>query len=119
MMTLYNLSADDAFIQFEQPDGVGDKILWRSEMQTEEGEAVGIGSGHCVKLDAAENFFCSFTIELDGRVTLAGHGVQLTEPALSTFPITGGTGEFEGVHGEFETKPVEDRARYKYVITYR
>jgi hypothetical protein len=55
-MTLYNLSADDAFIQFEQPDGVGDKILWRSEIQTEEGEAVGIGSGHCVKLDAAENF---------------------------------------------------------------
>jgi hypothetical protein len=45
--------------------------------------------------------------------------VQLTEPALSTFPITGGTGEFEGVHGEFETEPVEDRARYKYVITYR
>jgi hypothetical protein len=118
-LTVYNLASDDAFIQFEQPGGVGDKILWRSEMQTESGMPIGLGSGHCVQLDAAADHFCSFVIDFDGRGTLAGQGVQLTEPERSVFPITGGTGEFEGVTGVFETEPVENRARYKYVIRYR
>ena len=118
-MTVYNLSSDDTFIQFGQAHGIGDKIIWRSAVETEAGEALGIGSGHCVKLDAAENYFCSFLVELDDRGTIAGHGIQRTEPQVSLFPIIGGTGEFEGIVGQIETQPVEDRARFKYVITYQ
>ena len=118
-MTVYNDASGDTYQSFGHADGIGDKILWRSNMQTEDGEVIGVGSGHCTQLDAEKNFFCAFTIDLDGRGILAGQGVQLTEPAPSTYPITGGTGEFEGVTGSIVSMPVEDRARFVYEISYR
>lgn len=118
-MTIYNDASGDAYLSLGQTDGVGDKIIWRSNMQTEDGDVIGFGSGHCTRLDAEKNFFCAFTINLDGRGILAGQGVQLTEPTPSTYPITGGTGEFEGATGSMVSMPVEDRARFVYQITYR
>ena len=117
-LTVYNLSSGDAYIEFEQPNSIGDKILWRSDVQTLGGESLGIGSGHCTRLDADANFFCSFTVTLDGRGIIAGHGIQRTEPLESTFPIIGGTGEFEGIVGEIKSTPIEDRARFRYDMTY-
>lgn len=118
-MTVYNDASGDGYISLDQTDGLGDNILWRSNMETEAGEVIGVGSGHCTQLDSERNFFCSFTIDLDGRGILAGQGVQRTEPIPSTYPIIGGTGEFEGVTGSMMSRPVEDRARFVYQITYQ
>ena len=117
-MTVYNVSSDDTYIAFEQPGNIGNKILWRSDVQTEEGLSIGLGSGHCTQLDDEENFFCSFVVDLYGRGRIAGHGVQLTEPEESTFPIIGGTGEFKGIVGEIRSRPVENRARFVYEMKY-
>ena len=118
-MTLYNDASADGYVSHEKTDGLGDKILWRSDMLDVDGDRVGTGSGHCTKLDADENFFCAFTIQLDGRGIISGHGVQLTEPTVSTYPITGGTGEFEGITGEAESWPNEDRSKFIYDLEYR
>lgn len=118
-MTIYNDASGDGYIAFDRVNGIGDKIVWNSEMQTEAGERVGTGSGHCTQLDAEKNFFCSFVIDLDGRGMLAGQGVQQTEPAPSMFPIIGGTGEFEGATGTMVSMPIEDRARFIYEISFQ
>ena len=117
-MTIYNDASGDGYIAFDRVNGIGDKIIWNSEMQTEARERIGTGSGHCTQLDAERNFFCSFVIDLDGRGMLAGQGVQQTEPTPSTYPIIGGTGEFEGVTGEMVSMPIEDRARFIYEISF-
>lgn len=117
-LIVYNNATGDTYISANQANGIGDKILWRSEMQTEAGEAVGIGSGHCTQLDSEENYFCSFVINLTDRGIISGHGVQRTEPLNSTYPITGGTGEFAGISGEMTSRPVENRARFIYEINY-
>lgn len=117
-LTVYNDAQGDAFVTFDQPGKVGDKTLWRSEMQTKDGTVIGIGSGECTRLDAVGNRFCSLVIDLDGRGMIAAQGVQLKELPESTYPITGGTGEFAGIVGQLRSKPVEDRARFMYVIEY-
>lgn len=118
-LIVYNNASGDTYISTDQADGIGDKILWRSEMQTEAGEALGTGSGHCTKLDSEENYFCSFVISLKDRGIISGHGVQRTEPLNSTYPITGGTGEFAGVSGKITSRPIENRARFIYEIEYK
>ena len=118
-MTVYNDASGDGYISFDRLNGIGNKIVWHSEMQTEAGDRIGTGSGHCTQLDADKNFFCSFVISLDGRGTLAGQGVQQTEPTPSTYPIIGGTGEFEGVTGTMVSMPVENRARFIYEISFQ
>ncbi|MEL6724614.1 MAG: hypothetical protein AAFP81_12155 [Pseudomonadota bacterium] len=118
-LTIYNDAAGDAYLRFEQADGIGNKILWRSDMQTEAGDVIGTGSGHCTQLDADQNYFCSFVIDLDDRGIIAGQGVRRTEPMPSSFPIIGGSGEFEGVTGTMISRPVEDRARFVYEIEYQ
>ncbi|MEO0606684.1 MAG: hypothetical protein AAFY82_00525 [Pseudomonadota bacterium] len=118
-MTIYNVSSDDSYVTLGGTDGIGDKILWNSEVQTESGDVIGNGAGHCTQLDAEQNFFCSFVITLDDRGKIAGQGVQRTEPLKSTFPILSGTGEFEGITGTMYTRPVEDRARFLYELDYQ
>ena len=118
-LTLYNDASGDAYLRFDQENGLGNKILWRSDMQTKAGDVIGTGSGHCTQLDADQNYFCSFVIDLDDRGIIAGQGVQRTEPMPSTFPIIGGTGEFEGITGRMVSRPVEDRARCIYESTYQ
>ncbi|MEL6861955.1 MAG: hypothetical protein AAGL11_08960 [Pseudomonadota bacterium] len=117
-LTVYNDATGDAYIQLEDTRGIGDQILWNSDMQTEDGTAIGTGSGHCTQLDSDQNYFCSFVINLTGRGIIAGQGVQLTEPLESTFAITGGTGEFVGITGQMTSTPVENRARFVYEIDY-
>jgi hypothetical protein len=118
-MTIYNDASGDGYLAFGLNNDIGDKIVWHSDMQTEAGDVIGVGSGHCTQLDAEKNFFCSFNIELEGRGILAGQGIQQTEPTPSTYPIIAGTGEFEGATGTMISKPVEDRARFIYEISYR
>ena len=118
-LTVYNDATGDAYVRLEQAGGVGDQILWNSDMQTEDGTVIGSGSGQCTQLDSDRNFFCSFVINLADRGIIAGQGVQLTEPLESTFAITGGTGEFEGIAGKMTSTPVENRARFIYEIDYQ
>ncbi len=118
-MAIYNDASGDSYIRSGEEGGIGNQIFWNSDMQTEAGEVIGTGSGHCTQLDADENFYCSFIITLTDRGTIAGQGVQLTEPLDSTFPITGGTGEFEGITGSMHSRPVEDRVRFIYEIEYQ
>lgn len=117
-MTIYNVSSEDAYIEHGQAGGIGNKILWNSDVETKDGDVIGLGSGHCTQLDAAENFFCSFVVHIFERGMIAGQGVQRTEPLVSTMPIVGGTGEFEGITGTMQSRPVEDRARFIYEIEY-
>jgi hypothetical protein len=118
-MTIYNDASADGYVTVGAENGLGDKILWRSEMQTEAGRAIGTGSGHCTKLDTKENFFCSFTIEVTDQGLIAAQGVQLAEPQASTFAITGGTGAFAGITGEMIARPIESRNRFVYDIAYQ
>jgi hypothetical protein len=118
-LTVYNDARGDRYVSLSAEDGIGNQILWHSDMETEAGDRVGTGSGHCTKLDPDETYFCSFNIALDGRGIIAGQGVQKTEPQTSLYPITGGTGEFEGISGTLLSRPVEDRARFIYEIEYR
>lgn len=118
-LTIYNDASGDTYLSAGQTGGIGDKILWRSEMQTFEGDPVGLGSGHCTQLDEDQNFFCSFVIDLNDRGMIAGQGVQRTEPMPSVFAITGGTGTFAGIVGDMISYPVEERARFVYEINYR
>ena len=118
-LTVYNDASSDRYVSLSAENGIGNQILWHSDMQTQAGDPIGTGSGHCTKLDTAENHFCTFNIELDGRGIISGQGVQRTEPLDSIYPITGGTGEFEGISGTLRSRPVEDRARFIYEIEYR
>ncbi len=118
VLTVYNDAKDDVYVKLGQPGNVGDQILWHSDIQLADGTKVGTGSGKCARLDDAGNHFCSFVIELDSRGTLAGVGVQRTEPAISRFPIVGGTGEFRNIRGEIRSWPVEERARFLYEIEF-
>lgn len=118
-MVIYNDSTADSFIRMEQKHGIGDQILWNSTVETLEGDVIGDGAGHCTQVDAAKNYYCGFVVHLEDRGRISGQGVQRTEPFESSFPITGGTGEFEGIVGEIKSTPVEDRARFVYEIEYR
>lgn len=117
-LTVYNDARGDAHVASGQPGKAGARILWHSEMQTEDGTVIGIGSGECTRLDAAGNRICSVVVDLDGRGMIAALGVQRPEPRESVYPITGGTGEFAGIAGQMRSTPVEDRARFKYVFEY-
>ncbi len=118
-LTIFNDASSDRYVELSAENGIGNQILWHSEMQTPAGEPIGTGSGHCIKLDAQANHFCTFNIELEGRGIIAGQGVQRTEPLDSLYPITGGTGEFAGASGTLRSRPVEDRTRFIYEIEYR
>lgn len=118
-LTLYNDARNDSFVALAQPNNAGDMIIWHSDMQTEDGRKVGTGSGTCTRLDQRGNYFCNFVIDHNGHGILAGSGVQRTEPEPSVFPITGGTGHYQGVTGTMTSIPVENRKRFKYDIDYR
>ena len=118
-LTVYNDAVGDAYLSMDKEGGIGNQILWHSNMETEDGAVIGTGAGHCTRIDAADNYFCTFNIELHDRGIIAGQGVQRTEPLTSTYPIIGGTGEFEGISGQLASRPVEDRARFVFEIKYR
>ena len=117
-LTVFADASHDSFLQTEQSEHIGDKIIWNSDLETESGERIGTASGHCTQLDAAKNFFCSAVIDLEDRGLISWQGVQRTEPEESTFPLNGGSGEFAGIMGELHSRPVEDRARFRYEIEY-
>lgn len=117
-LTVYNEATGDSYVRLSQANGIGDKILWNSDMQTADGRVIGTGAGHCTQIDADRNYFCAFIIDLTDRGMISGQGVQKTEPLESSYPISGGTGVFEGIVGEIRSKPVEDRARFIYEVEY-
>jgi hypothetical protein len=118
-ITLYNVATVDRFVELNQDGGVGNMILWHSDMEDERGNKLGTGAGTCIRLDPAGNHMCNLTIHHDGRGILNASGVQAVEPKTSTLTIIGGTGDYQGATGILESTPVEDRARFRYEIDYQ
>jgi hypothetical protein len=118
-LTLYSLATGDSFIESGREGGVGDMILWNSELQDEQGNRVGTDAGACIRVDAGGNHVCDIILDHEDRGLMNLSGVQLAEPRTSTLTIVGGTGAYEGITGVVESTPVEDRARFRYEIDYR
>jgi hypothetical protein len=118
-LTLYSLATGDRFVEFGRQGGVGDLILWNSELQDAQGNKVGTDTGSCIRVDAAGNHLCNIVIDHAGHGKMNFNGVQLTEPQISTLTILGGTDDYEGATGVIRSTPVEDRARFRYQIDYR
>jgi hypothetical protein len=118
-LEVYSVATADSFAKFGQPGGVGDEIFWNSELQDRAGTRVGSNAGACVRLDAAGAHLCTFIVRHDGHGILTFFGVQEPEPAPSEIAITGGTGAYQGATGRVVSTPVEDRARFRYLIDYQ
>ena len=100
------------------PDGIGDQILWNSALEQADGTVVGTNAGQCVRVDAAGNFVCTMTLDQTGVGQLVFSGVQVVEPGTSELMITAGTGSYAGATGVILSTPVEDRARFRFEITF-
>lgn len=118
-MTLYSLATGDHFLEFDRKGGIGNMILWNSELQDEAGNKIGSDTGSCIQVDAAGSHLCDIILDHEGRGWMVLNGVQLVEPETSTLTIVGGTDEYEGITGKIQSTPVEDRARFKYEVDYR
>lgn len=51
-MTLYSLATGDHFLEFDRKGGIGNMILWNSELQDEAGNKIGSDTGSCIQVDA-------------------------------------------------------------------
>jgi len=117
-LTVWSAAEGDSFLAAGRTDGIGDLILWHSDLEGEDGTAIGRNAGTCTRIDAEGSHFCSIVIYHDGAGALSFQGVQLPEPAPSRYVIIGGTGSYAGATGELEATPVENRARFRYDITF-
>ncbi len=117
-VVLYSNAVDDAYLEAGTSDGVGDQILWNSPLEQADGTVVGRNAGHCVRVDAEGNFVCTMTLDQTGVGRLLFSGVQVVEPATSELMITAGTGDYAGATGIVLSTPVEDRARFRFDITF-
>ncbi|MEQ9812746.1 MAG: hypothetical protein RLO50_08185 [Azospirillaceae bacterium] len=115
-LTVWSAAEGDSFLDAGRTDGIGDLILWHSDLEAEDGTAIGRNAGTCTRLDADGSHFCSIVLYHDGAGALSVQGVQLPEPAPSRYVITGGTGSYAGAVGVLEATPVEHRARFRYDI---
>ena len=118
-LTLYGLAADDSFVEFGRPGGIGDMIVWNAELQDEQGNQVGTDTGTCIQVDADGNHVCTMVLDHHGHGILTLSGVQAAEPGTSTLAIVGGSGDYAGATGAVTSRPVEDRARFRYEIDVR
>ncbi|XWN30910.1 MAG: hypothetical protein ROR55_26200 [Devosia sp.] len=115
--TIFSYAEGDHFVSFGRDGSLGDLILWSGEIQDEAGKRLGSDFGRCTRLDAAGNHLCNAIVNVDGRGRLVLNGVQVPEPAPSTFVIVAGTGDFTGVTGSLVSTPVENRARFRYEVS--
>ena len=117
-LVLYSNAVDDTYLAAGTPDRVGDQILWNSPLEQTDGTVVGTNAGQCVRVDAPGNFVCTMTLDHDGAGKVVFAGVQVVEPGVSELMITGGTGVYAGARGVILSKPVENRARFEFAITF-
>ncbi|MEM8855447.1 MAG: hypothetical protein AAGD34_17220 [Pseudomonadota bacterium] len=115
--TIFSYAEGDHFVQFGRDGSLGDLIVWSGEIQDEAGVRLGSDFGRCTRLDAAGNYLCNSIVNMEGRGRLVLNGVQLPEPAPSTFVIVAGTGDFAGATGSLISTPVENRARFRYEVS--
>lgn len=118
-LVLFSVAENDAFLSVGRPDGAGDKILWNSALELEDGTAAGRSAGYCIRLDAAGTNHCTLTVDHEGHGRMIIQGVEQPEPAPSIMVIVAGSGDYVGAAGEVTVRPVEDRARFRYDIDFQ
>ncbi|EAU65547.1 dirigent protein [Stigmatella aurantiaca] len=80
-------------------DSAGDVLTFVNPLFDEANTAqVGTDQGYCVRVQAGASWECTWTAFLDdGQLTVAGPFYDTRD---STLAITGGTGAFQGAHGQ-------------------
>jgi len=117
-LIVFSVAEEDGFVQFGQPGGRGDVIVWHSDLELEDGTRIGDNAGSCTRLDEGGAFICNMQLSIDGKGQLTFSGVQRTEPEVSEMVINGATGTYLGARGRILSTPVEDRARFRYEIEF-
>ena len=101
-------NTEEAFVDVGEPDfSLGDAFVFTSDL-TRHGEHVGHTGVVCTTTSVArEESQCVGTAKLP-RGQIAIQGLLAGEPEVFTFPITGGTGAYEGADGTLVVKPLSD-----------
>lgn len=95
----------------------GAQIVWNSVLTDEAGADLGSSAGQCLRLDADGAYLCTTIFYLkDGALVLVGR--QEVEPKTSLWIITGGSGAYAGARGTATAIPVENRARFRYSVSF-
>jgi hypothetical protein len=101
-------NTEEAFVDAGEPDfSLGDSFIFTSDL-TRHGTLVGHTGVVCTVTSVArEETQCVGTAALDdGQITI--QGLLAGEPDVFAFPITGGTGDYEGAEGTLVVKSLSD-----------
>jgi hypothetical protein len=101
-------NTEEAFVDVGEPDfSLGDEFVFTSDL-TKHGTLVGHTGVVCTTTSVErEESQCVGTASFDkGQITI--QGLLAGEPAVFEFPITGGTGAFEGADGTLVVKELSD-----------
>jgi hypothetical protein len=100
----------------EEGDTVGDILTFANEVYDEANEnMVGIDNGYCIRTRVGVAWECTWTLIVsEGHITVAG---PFLDAGDSTLAITGGTGAYDGAHGQM-TLHARDAAGSEYDFVY-
>lgn len=101
-------NTEEAFVDVGEPDfSLGDAFIFTSDL-TKHGRSVGHTGVVCTITSVArEESQCVGTAWLrKGQITI--QGLVAGEPEVFAFPITGGTGAYEGAEGTLVVKELSD-----------
>jgi allene oxide cyclase len=101
----------------EKGDSVGDIMTFNNEV-FENGKSAGRDNGWCVRTVVGKAWECSWTVMLsDGQIVVQGPFMDTGDSVLT---VIGGTGVFEGAHGELRVHPRDEKGtEYDFVFRLR
>lgn len=118
-LIVFSGAVDDTYVGSGSEGGLGNMILWESDLTSEDGTVIGSNAGTCIQVSDHGNHVCNFIVDHEGQGLRTFTGIQVPDPGVSRLTITGGTGAYEGAVGELRSQPVEDRKRFRFEIDYR
>lgn len=103
-----SVNTEESFVDVGEPDlSQGDAFIFTSDL-TKHGRAAGHTGVVCtITSTATEESQCVGTAALRGG-QIAIQGLLAGEPEVFEFPITGGTGAYEGAGGTLEVRELSD-----------
>jgi hypothetical protein len=82
-------------------------------------QAVGTDHLYCLITKAPATGTCSAQFQLGSGMLISDHSTQdLSSNQAMTFPITGGTGSYAGVHGTVTVTPVPGTSNSDFTVVY-
>lgn len=101
----------------EKGDSVGDILTFNNEV-LENGKPAGRDNGWCMRTVVGKTWECSWTVILaDGQIVVQGPFMDTGDSVLT---VIGGTGNYEGAHGELTVHPRDDKGtEYDFVFQLR